>query len=101
MRLEGYDDDVLDEEQILDEFMGENPRARELRLMRNVLEQRRTGFSRERERSPERERPALSAKISEMDKQIAALRQEEEITSFVEGSVRVSLRNTPQDGLDY
>ncbi len=44
MRIEGYNDDVLDEEEILDEFMGENPRARELRLMRGALEQRRSGF---------------------------------------------------------
>ena len=106
MRIEdqisdGYDDGLLDEEQILDEFMGENPRARELRLMRMALEQRRSGFKRERARSPEREQPAFAAKISELDRQIAAIRQEEEITNFVEGSVRVTLRNTPPEGLDY
>ena len=106
MRIEdqisdGYDDGLLDEEQIIDEFMGENPRARELRLMRAALEQRRAGFARERARSPLREQPGMSSKIAELDRQIAALRQEEEITSFVEGSVRVTLRNTPPEGLDY
>ena len=98
MRIEGYNDDVLDEEEILDEFMGENPRARELRLMRGALEQRRSGFSRDRERSAsEREKSAMSAKITELDRQIAAIRQEEEITTFVEGSVRLTL-NKPALG---
>lgn len=88
----GYDDEVLDEEEVIDEFLGENPRARELRLMRAALEQRREAFTRERDRTrEERERATLSAKISELDKQIAVLRQEEEITGFVETSVRVTL----------
>ena len=102
MRLEGYDDDILDEEQVIDEFMGENPRARELRLMRGALEQRRAMFRRDYERGrDEREKATLRSKLTELDAQINALRQEEEITSFVEGSVRVTLRNTVPDGLDY
>ncbi len=39
----------------------------------------------------------MSAKIAELDKQIAAIRQEEEITTFVEGSVRLTL-NKPSLG---
>jgi hypothetical protein len=94
MRGYGYDDEVIDEEEVIDEFLGENPRARELRLMRMALEQRREAFSRERDRiKDDRERALLNAKITELDKQIAVLRQEEEITGFVETSVRVTLLN--------
>ncbi len=96
MRFEGYDDDVPDEETVLDEFLGENPRARDLRLMRSALEQRRAMFTRDKARGrDEREQAAMSVKIAELDKQIAALRQEEEITSFVESSVRVTLQSVP------
>jgi hypothetical protein len=92
MRFEGYDDELPDEEEVIDEFLGENPRARELRLMRAALEQRREGLLRERERTKEeRERAQFQSKIKELDRQIAALKQEESITEFVENSVRVTL----------
>jgi len=102
MRIEGYDDDLLDEEEVIDKFLGENPRARDLRLMRQALEHRLFMFEREHERSKEeRERAAMLGKMAELHKQIAAIRQEEEITTFVEGSVRVTLRNSPLNELDY
>lgn len=95
MQLQGYDDDVLDEEQVIDDVLGENLRARELQLMRHALEHRRGMFHREFERTgDERERHTLHLRLAELDRQIAAIRQEEEITTFVEGSVRVTLRNT-------
>src|SRR5690349_21174429 len=85
---------LLTEDEIIDEFLGENPRSRELRLMRSALEQRRDSLQRDRERTrDDRERATLTGKISDLDKQIAALRQEEEITGFVETSVRVSLHH--------
>lgn len=88
----GYDEEPVDEEEVIDEFLGENPRARELRLMRAALEQRREAFQRERERTKnEREHANLTSRISELDRQIAVLRQEEEITGFVETSVRLTL----------
>ena len=47
-----FDDEnsELDEEQVIDEFLGEKPRARELRLMRTVLEERRDRMRAHRER---------------------------------------------------
>jgi hypothetical protein len=81
-----------DEETIIEEFLGENPRARDLRRMRTALEQRASMFRRERARvTDEKERAGLDAKIAELEKQIAAVRQEEAITTFVEDSVRVTL----------
>ena len=95
MRFEGYDDDVPDEEQLIDEVLGENPRARELRLMRAALEQRRVSVRREVGRTADvREKAKLEARLVELDKQIEALHNEEAIAGFVEASVRATL-NTP------
>jgi len=95
----GKEEPVLSaEEQAITEVLGENPRAQELREMRIALEQRRDGMRRERERAQERpEQTRLQAKIQELDKQIAALRQEEGITQFVESSVRVTLHQAAGD----
>lgn len=104
MRPYGYEEEAVpDEEEVIDEVLGENPRARELRLMRTALKQRRTGFQRERDRAKdEEERAKLSARIAEMDRQIEVIRQEEAITTFVEDSVRVTLHKpSPEDMEEY
>jgi hypothetical protein len=101
MRFEGYDEEVPDEEEVLDEFMGENPRARELRQMRSALEQRRAAFQRDRERATdEREQANLKAKIAELNRQIATIHQEEAIATFVEHSVRVTLHKPSREDLE-
>jgi hypothetical protein len=101
MRFEGYDDELPDEEEVIDEFLGDNPRARELRLMRAALEQRLAVMQRDNDRAVnERERSLLQPKLAELRKQIAAIHQEEAITSFVEGSVRVTLNRSLSEGLD-
>lgn len=99
---DGYDD-LPDEEQIIDEVLGENARARELRLMRAALEERRALFQREQERTnDEVENKRLNAKINELTRQIEAVRQEEAISEFVEGSVRVTLHKPAfEDAEDY
>jgi hypothetical protein len=85
---------LLTEDEIINEFLGENPRARELRLMRSALEQRREALQRDRERArDDKERTTLNGKIADLEKQITVLRNEEEITGFVETSVRVSLHH--------
>lgn len=90
--------DISAEERAIAEVLGDNPRAQELRAMRIALEQRREGMRRERERAQDRtEQTRLQAKIQELDKQIAALRQEEGITQFVESSVRVTLHQSAGD----
>ena len=94
-KFEKEEPELSPEEQAIAEVLGENPRAQELREMRIALEQRRDGMRRERERAQDRaEQTRLQAKIQELDKQIAALRQEEGITQFVESSVRVTLHQS-------
>jgi hypothetical protein len=100
MRFEGYDDEIPDEEEVIDEFLGDNPRARELRLLRAALEERLTMMWREHERAVnERLREQLQHRIAELQKQIAAIRQEEAITSFVEDSVRATLQKSATEDL--
>lgn len=92
MRFEGYDDELPDEDALIEGVLGENSRSRDLRLMRAALEQRRSLNLRERGRTTdERERSSLQAKLQELDKQIAAVRQEESISGFVEASVRITM----------
>ena len=101
MRFEGYDDELPDEEEVIDEFLGDNPRARELRLMRAALEQRLASMQRDYDRAAnEHARSLLQPKLAELRKQIAAIHQEEAITSFVEGSVRVTLNRVVLDSID-
>ena len=91
-----------DAEQAIDDILGENPRARELRLMRLALEQRRHVFQKERAQAKgEKERAGFAAKVAELEKQIAALKQEEAITTFVEDSVRVTIHKPSLDDLEY
>lgn len=103
MRYEGYDEEPLpNEDEVIEEVLGENPRARELRLMRAALEQRWANVRREQQRSvEERERAQLGARLKELETQIAALRQEEAITTFVEDSVRVTLHKPSLEDEDF
>ena len=91
-----------DAEQAIDDILGENPRSRELRLMRFALEQRRHAFAKDRlQAKTDKDRAGLAAKVSELEKQIAALKQEEAITTFVEDSVRVTIHKPTPEDLDY
>ena len=91
-----------DAEQAIDDILGENPRSRDLRLMRFALEQRHHAFRRDKlQAKTDKDRAGLTAKISELEKQIAALKQEEAITTFVEDSVRVTIHKPSLDDMEY
>ena len=90
-----------EEEQAIAEVLGENPRALELQLMRQALEQRRDGMQRDKARTKDpADQTRLQAKIQELGKQIDVLRQEEGITRFVENSVRVTLHRAGGEEFD-
>jgi hypothetical protein len=88
-------DDQPPDEQLegaLQEALGEDPRADELRHMKALLVERRARLAREMdtaETPPERE--ALRRELKKLDEQIEVLGEEAEITRFVEDTVRVSL----------
>ena len=92
------EDEHIDEDEIIDDVLGDNPRASQLRLMRAALEERRGALRKELERSQDDvERNRLQGKIKVLDKQIEALRQEEGVSEFVETSVRVVLSKSALD----
>jgi hypothetical protein len=93
-----HEDEQVREDDVIDDVLGDNPRASELRLMRAALEERRTAFRAECERtSADAERTRLNSKLKALDRQIEALRQEEAITEFVETSVKVTLTKAAID----
>ena len=96
------DGNVVDEDQVIDEFLGEKPRALDLRLMRSTLQERRARIRSEREKTkPDSdENTKMTHQIKELTKQINALMQEEGITEFVENSVRMTLQAPPGDEFD-
>lgn len=86
----------IDEEAVIDEFLGDKPRASRLKSLRLTLEQRRRMLQNERDSAKDTHIEAqMNAKITELNKQISALHEEESITEFVEQSVRVTLHKTP------
>src|SRR4051812_27016896 len=92
------EDEHFTEDGVIDDALGANPRAAQLRLMRAALEERRAAFHKEWERQTDGdERARLQSKIKTLDKQITALRQEEGISEFVETSVRVVLSKSALD----
>ena len=91
-------DEQFQEEDVIDDVLGDNPRASQLRLMRAALKERRVGLRKELEPlTDEGERNRLLSRIKTLDKQIEALRQEEGVSEFVETSVRVTLSKAALD----
>jgi hypothetical protein len=84
-----------DEEQAIEEFMGENPRAEEWTALRQSLKDRLKALKSERATAtvPEAIR-ALDKRIAIVAEQVAALETEEVVARFVEESVRATLRGS-------
>jgi hypothetical protein len=81
-----------DSEEVISEFMGENARASELRVMREELTVRLRAARVERLMEPDAERrAAIASHIKTLERQIAALRTEEAVSEFVEGTIRATL----------
>jgi hypothetical protein len=80
-----------EEQAAVEQFLGDEPSSAQLRQWRETLRARARRLRQElKEADPERA-AVLRARLAEMDRQIAALEQEELITEFVEDSVRVTL----------
>lgn len=81
----------MNEEQAIEQFLGEQPRAEEWARLRRTLEERLQRVTRDRETAPPEQHALLDARLKALRAQIAVLEQEELITQFVEDSVRVTL----------
>ncbi len=89
-------------ERAIEEFLEGSPRASALAEMVAALAARRETFMRERDSAATEElRKEWEARVSEVDKQIRVLREEQTITGFVEDSIRATVnRNLPDMDLD-
>lgn len=88
-----------DTDQLVDEFLGDAPRAGEWRALRQALIDRRRGLrgQRESETDPAAQ-AALDAQMAALGRQIGTLETEEVVARFVEDSVRASLARSPHRG---
>jgi polyhydroxyalkanoate synthesis regulator phasin len=92
----------MDNDEAVRDFLGDRPEAEQLRAWRVTLEQRLRSLEQDLEKSGTAPLPALKTKIEQLKRQVAALREEEAITQFVEDSVRVTLAmGTASEGPDY
>ena len=90
-----------DTDQMVDEFLGDTPRAAEWRALRQALLDRRRGLRGQRggEADPAAQ-AALDTQIAGLSRQIGTLETEEVVARFVEDSVRASLARAPHLGED-
>jgi len=90
------EDGFVHEDDLIDEALGENPRASEFRLLRVALEERRDALVKELAGvTVAEERVRFEKRLKTLNQQIEALRQEEGVSQFVETSVRVAVSRGP------
>jgi len=80
-----------EEEAAIGQFLDGQPTSAQLRQWRETLVDRATRLREELKTADRQQQPALRARLKELDRQIAALAQDELVTEFVEDSVRVTL----------
>lgn len=90
-------------ERVIQDFLGDNPRAAQWRALRQALAERLTALRRQRRLEAQSEAPAarlkaLDSQIAALDRQVAALETEEAVARFVEDSIKVTLaRSLPEE----
>ncbi len=84
---------------ILEEFLGDTPRATEWRALREALRERLRTMVRSRDTETDpAAAAALETQIASLRKQVAALETEEVVAQFVEDSIKASLARAPAYG---
>ncbi len=84
---------------VLEEFLGDTPRATEWRALRDALRERLRALVRSRSAETDTAASAaLETQIAALRKQVAALETEEVVAQFVENSIKASLARAPAFG---
>ena len=84
---------------VLEEFLGDTPRAAEWRGLRDALRERLRALVRSRDLETDPAAlAALETQIASLRKQVAALETEEVVAQFVEDSIKASLARAPAYG---
>lgn len=90
-----------DEEEIIDEFMGDNGRASQWRALRESLQDRLRALKAERASATLPEAiSALDRRIAQIAQQVSVLETEEAVSQFVEDSVRAAIRGGGRMGVE-
>jgi hypothetical protein len=82
---------AADDQAIIEGFLGNQPSSAQLREWRETLMARARRLRQEMGEAAPAQAASLKSRLTELERQIAALEQEEMITEFVEDSVRVTL----------
>lgn len=94
---------MYDTERVIQDFLGDNPRATQWRALRRALAERLTALRHQRREAAEAGEPAsrlqaLDSQVAALARQVAALETEEAVSQFVEDSIKVALaRSAPED----
>ncbi len=91
-----------DKDSIIEEFLGDTPRAAQWRALRQSLAERLGGLRRARlleaQTDPASEKlTRLDKEIASLERQVAALETEEVVAEFVENSLHVTLARSAAD----
>jgi polyhydroxyalkanoate synthesis regulator phasin len=80
-----------EDQEMIEQFLGNQPSSAQLREWRETLMARARRLRQELGEAGPSQAVSLKSRLAELERQIAALEQEELITEFVEDSVRVTL----------
>lgn len=93
---------MQDEDSVIEEFLGDTPRASQWRALRQSLGERLKGLRAARlleaQTDPDSEKGTrLDKEIAALERQVAALQTEEVVAEFVENSLHVTLARSAAD----
>jgi LmbE family N-acetylglucosaminyl deacetylase len=96
---------LYETDQVIEDFLGDSPRATEWRAMHQALSDRLKARrqQREEEAAAGADVPrlhALDLQIASLERQVTALKTEEAVTQFVEDSIKVTLAKAQPDTED-
>ncbi len=93
-------------ERVIQDFLGDNPRAAEWRALRQALGERLRALRRQRHLEAEdgaddKRLHTIDMQIGALDRQVAALETEEAVSQFIEDSIKGTVAKSMDEGDEY